>query len=213
VGQTTDELRAEVEERREDVSRDLEAIGDRLSPGRMIERRSAAVRGRFTQARNAVMGTADSATSSVRGATGSASDSIRETAGSAKDAITRAPGAAGQEMLSRTEGNPLAAGLIAFGAGLLAATLIPPSEREQQLAAKAEPGLRTAVDELKAGASDAVEQVKPVAEEAAQRVKDDAKEAVDSVKEQARSGAETMREEARSRTETMREPTTPPIGP
>ena len=202
MGQTTDELRTEVEDRRAAVSRDLEAVGDRLSPGRMVERRRAAVRARFTDVRTAVMGSADSATSTMRDA-----------AGSAKDAITSAPGAAGDAVLSRTEGNPLAAGLVAFGAGLLAATLLPSSHRERELAARAEPGLRTAVDELKASASDAVEQVKPVAEDAVQRVKDDARQAADSVKEEVTSGAETVKEEVRSSAETMRQPSTPSSTP
>jgi hypothetical protein len=37
----------------------------------------------------------------------------------------------------QTQGNPLAAGLIAFGVGWLAASLIPASRPEQQAAAKA----------------------------------------------------------------------------
>ena len=185
-----------MEDRRAAVSRDLEAVGDRLSPGRMVERRRAAMRARFSDIRNSVMGTADSATTSVRDAAGSATDSIRDSAGSAVGAIQRAPSAAGEAVIQQTEGNPLAAGLIAFGAGLLAATLLPPSNKEQELASKAEPGLRTAVDELRSGAEAAVEQVRPMAEEAVQQVKDDAKEAVESVREEARSGAESIKEQA-----------------
>ena len=46
-------------------------------------------------------------------------------------------------MKAKAEGNPLAAGLIAFGAGLLISGLIPSSQKEQQavstLQEKAEP--------------------------------------------------------------------------
>ena len=38
MGQTADELRSQIDEQRRDVSRDLEAIGDRVSPRRMAVR-------------------------------------------------------------------------------------------------------------------------------------------------------------------------------
>ena len=42
MGQTAEDLRTQLAEQRGDISRDLEAIGDRVSPGRMMERRQAA---------------------------------------------------------------------------------------------------------------------------------------------------------------------------
>ena len=44
MGQTTEELRStRIAEQRDDLGRDLEAIGDRVSPGRMAQRHKAAV--------------------------------------------------------------------------------------------------------------------------------------------------------------------------
>ena len=61
MGTTPDELRYELEQQRESLSRDLVAIGDRVSPGRMVERRKMAVRDSFGRARDAVMGARDTA--------------------------------------------------------------------------------------------------------------------------------------------------------
>ena len=44
MGQTTGQLKTELEQRRADVSADLEALGDRVSPGRMADRRRAQLR-------------------------------------------------------------------------------------------------------------------------------------------------------------------------
>jgi gas vesicle protein len=215
VGQTTGELKAQAEDQRAALSRDLEAVGDRLSPGRMVERRRAAVRERFTSVRTAVMGTADSATSSVRDTAGSAATATRETAGSVREAagstvdtLQQMPRAAGEAVVQRTEGNPLAAGLVAFGAGLLAATLLPPSSRERELAARAEPGLRNAVDELKSEAQQAVDELKPVAQQAVEQVKSDVQQAADSVKDEARSSADSFKEKASDAAESVKQDAT-----
>ena len=61
MGATAEELRADLGRQRQELSRDLEAIGDRVSPGRMMERRRASVRRRITVARETVMGTSDHA--------------------------------------------------------------------------------------------------------------------------------------------------------
>ena len=51
---------------------------------------------------------------------------------SAQSAVTGAPA----QLTSQARGNPLAAGLIAFGVGLLAGSLLPTSAAEQQAATK-----------------------------------------------------------------------------
>ena len=56
MGQTAEELRGQLVYQRAEVSRDLDAIGDRVSPHRMVERRQAAVRQRFTDIKERVMG-------------------------------------------------------------------------------------------------------------------------------------------------------------
>ena len=55
---STDELRRDIAARREDLGRDLDAIGDRLSPGRMVDRTRGRARMRVVAVRDRVMGQA-----------------------------------------------------------------------------------------------------------------------------------------------------------
>src|SRR4030095_14445549 len=111
-----DELKSDLERQREALGEDLEAVGDRVSPGRVVERRRAALRQGFGRLRDRVMGTADSARGGMSDAAGTASQKAGEATEAAKDRLSAAPQAVG----SAPEGNPLAGGVIAFGAGLLA---------------------------------------------------------------------------------------------
>ena len=57
-------------------------------------------------------------------------DSTQDAVGHAGEAVADAP----RKVASATQGNPVAVGLIAFGVGLLAASLIPASRPEQRAA-------------------------------------------------------------------------------
>jgi gas vesicle protein len=92
----------------------------------------------------------------------------------------------------RTRGNPLAAGLIAFGAGWLLSSLLPATEPEQQLASQ--------VKDL------ATEKGRPVAQQlgqagqqAAQELGESAQQKAQSVKETMTGAASTVTDEAQSR--------------
>jgi hypothetical protein len=186
VGQTAEELRARAELQRTELSRDLEAIGDRVSPGRIVERRRAAVRQRFERARDAVMGRADSVRETVRDGTSDTLSSVGDTASGFGERVGSAP----EAVRRQTEGNPLAAGLIAFGAGMLLATVIPSSQKEQDVGHRIEPRLSDMADgvksEVRASVRQVTEQIKPMAEEAVEGVKATAQDAVESVKQEAR---------------------------
>ena len=56
MGTTEDQLRHEAEMQRGRMGDTLEAIGDRLSPERMVERRKAAVSQTFRNMKESVMG-------------------------------------------------------------------------------------------------------------------------------------------------------------
>jgi len=122
VGATENELRRQAGEQRHEMGDTLEAIGDRLSPERIIERRKAAVGQRFRQVKDTVMGSPDYEEP--------VSERMRERTGgmvhSATDAVKGAPGA----LVDQARGNPIAVGVVAFGAGLLLATVMPKSETE-----------------------------------------------------------------------------------
>jgi len=185
VGKTAAELREEIELQRNEVGRDLDAIGERVSPGRIMERKTESVKQRFR-------GVKDSVKDSVMGTAEEASDLAQST----RDNVAGVP----EKVRSTTQGNPLAVGLVAFGFGLIAASLIPPSKKEQELGQQLQPQLEDAarrateagrdfVGELKPEVANAVEEVKGQATEAAQRLGDQAKQGAEHTAERAKEAA------------------------
>ena len=162
MGQTPDELREELADRRAAVSQDLEAIGDRVSPGRMVERRRAQVGSYVRRARDTVMG---------------AADSVEQAAGSVGSTAAEVPGA----VLTRTQGAPLAAGLAAFGIGFVVASIAPASRVEERAAAKLEPALQSAAGEVGAAAPAVGDHVREEARSAAVDLRESAEESVQRV--------------------------------
>ena len=98
MGTTPDELRNELEQQRESLSRDLVAIGDRVSPNRIVERRRMAVRQSFGRAREAVMGAKDTAV--TRQSSMGASTRRPCTSLGAKSKISKRPSAASTSVRS-----------------------------------------------------------------------------------------------------------------
>jgi len=174
MGQTTEDLKAQIADQRDTLGRDLEAIGDRVSPSRMAQRRKAAVREHWQSTKNRVMGSADTAT-----------NKLSDAASGMGEAVTSVP----QRAAGVAEGNPLAVGLIAFGAGLVVATLLPETEREKKLAAKVQPTIEHAASEVGASAQGAIEQMKPAVQEAVDEVKSSTRESAQQVKEHATDAA------------------------
>jgi hypothetical protein len=161
------------------MSQTLNAISEKVSPTQMARRQTGRVKDRFAGIRAAVMGSAENATQSVQGAAGATG----EKAGALVQSVQQAPQAA----KAQAQGNPLAAGLVAFGLGLLAASVIPASERERQLAAK--------VGET---AQPAVQQAQTVAQEVKQNLQENAQSALGEVKQAATSATQEMKDQAAS---------------
>jgi hypothetical protein len=151
MGQSTEELKVKLAENREALGEDLAAIGDRVSPGRMVERRRAQVRDRFGRMRETVMGAADSATTTVSDVTATATDTV-----------TGVPDA----VLSKAQGAPMAARLVAFGAGFLASSLMPATRKEQEVAARLQPALEEKAGEVGTAAQSVIDDVKERGEHA-----------------------------------------------
>jgi len=183
MGQTAEELRGQLVHQRAEISRDLDAIGDRVSPNRMIERRQAAVRQRVGGIKERLMGAADASIETVRDASASAHESA---SGVLHSTATVA------------EGNPLAMGLVAFGAGLVVASLFPATRAERDLAEHAQPTLEKAASEVAPAARHVAEEIKPAARDAVADLRESAKDAVDNVKEEAAQAA------SEAKSETMR---------
>lgn len=168
---TTDELRTRIEQQRSALGDDLDAIGDRISPRRMTERRKAAASDAMRSLRTRVMGTVEHV--------GTATSQVASEAG---ERLSDAPAAARRQI----QGNPLGAGLFAFAAGLVTAALLPETERERAVAQRAQPRLEEMAGEAGRTAQEAVDHLQPAARDAVEHVKGQAQEAADHVREQAR---------------------------
>lgn len=167
---TAQELKSEIEDRRRGIDEDLNALSDKVNPTKAARRRAEAARDKLGSAKDAVMGTASNAAGSV---TGGASD-VASSAGAVPGHIT-----------ATTRGNPLAAGLVAFGLGMVVSALIPASEPERRAAAAVDPHLdslaRAAADHGREVASELREPAKA----AIQDITDDATQRASAVQETA----------------------------
>jgi uncharacterized protein YjbJ (UPF0337 family) len=217
VGQSTDELRRDIENVRGDLTVTVDAIGDRLSPKQMVRRRTSRMRDGMTRIRETVMGTTtDGATGTgQRMATGmsSAGERVSDMASTASDRMSDAASTtaeqtreAPQEVRRATQGNPVAAGIIAFGSGLLLASLFPATEPERQAASAVQDRLeplkeratetgRELAGDLKQSAQGAVQEVKGTATDAAQDVAGQAKGAAGEVRDDANSAARDVKQQ------------------
>jgi hypothetical protein len=188
MGQSAEELKRDIAGTRADLGQTLDAIGDRVSPGRIVERRKNKVMNGLSSVRERVMGSATNA-----------GHAMGEGASSTVDTIKGTPGA----VVQQTQGSPLVAGAVAFGVGVLMASVFPASAKEQELAGELKDKAQPLADDLKQSAQEmaehlkepareAVEGVKQAATEGQQAVADTAKEAAGSAKEAARDGADTV---------------------
>ena len=174
-----EEIRTDIEHTRSELGRDVDALAEKVDPSKAVDRQKDRIRDRFRNAREAVMGSPDSGnqSDSNSGALQQASDQLSHLGDQAGEAVQNIP----DKVTSGTRGNPLAAGLIAFGAGLLASSLIPSSRMEQDAAEKVKDRAAPLVEEAKSAAQEAGEHLKPQAQEAAQAVKDTAAQGAENV--------------------------------
>jgi hypothetical protein len=187
-----EQIRREIERTRTELSDNVNALGDKVNPGSIAKRQVGRVRGAATSVKDAVMGSA-----------ADAADTGQQVATTMGDAVTGAPNAVAR----KAQGSPVAAGLIAFGAGLLVSSLLPASRVEQQAAEKVKDTAQPMVDDLtdtakevagnlKEPTQQALEEVKSTATDAAATVKDEATSAADDVKSQAQDSKDTVQQAA-----------------
>ena len=87
VGEESEALKADIEDRRESMTGTIDAIEDRVVPSRIIERRKNAARGWVGDVKERVMGT----TGAASGQAGSTVGKIGDGVSAATDAVTNAP--------------------------------------------------------------------------------------------------------------------------
>ncbi|MEU0161787.1 DUF3618 domain-containing protein [Streptomyces sp. NPDC006261] len=192
MGTQPDELKSDVEDTRAHLAHNVDRLADKVTPGKAARRKADATQRRITRVKERVMGAA----SDTKDATASGTQSVTDTAGQAGEAVKHTADQVGHSVRQapdritrQTQGSPVAAGVIAFGAGMLAAALLPSTDAEERVGAR----LRERSDEF-------LEPVKQTAQEVAQDVKEEmrgpATEAVDAVKSTAQDAAQTTKQKA-----------------
>jgi len=217
-----DQIRQDIERTRAELSSDVDALADKVSPASIAHRRVEDAKSTLSGVKEKVMGKASDAKAMVQErAPGlhssddpyasqgpSVSDRASSAVSSAQGVMSSAQGAAKSAptaVKAQAQGNPLAAGLIAFGAGWLVSSLLPASAKEQQAATqlkeKATSGplkekLTDAAHELQGSlqgtAQEAVQSLKSTAQDAAQTVKDEAQSAKSDVQDSAQSAKQNV---------------------
>ncbi|MDV7242912.1 MULTISPECIES: DUF3618 domain-containing protein [Rhodococcus] len=190
TSQDPDRIRADIERTRRNLSADVDTLAREANPTTIAKRKVGRMTSAVGGVRDRVMGSAQDAGSSLADAQSSAADAAQ----SAPRAVRR-----------HTQGNPLAAGLIAFGAGLLVASMLPASEREQEAALAVKEKAEPLTQELTDVAKDAAQNLKEPAQNATQAVKETVTEAADTVKAEGTSAAQDVQGRAADAKDTVRE--------
>jgi Protein of unknown function (DUF3618) len=186
-----DQIRAQIEQTRSSLSTDVNTLAETVSPGNVARRQVDKVRSAAGSAKDKVMGTASNVGADGRSAAGSATSALGDAASSSQEAVKAAPDA----VKARTQGNPLAAGLIAFGAGWLVASLIPASQPEQAAAKKLKDNASAVTGPLSDAGKEVADNLKEPAQQAFENVKTTAQDAAGTVTSEGTSAAQDVRDQ------------------
>lgn len=172
-----DEIREEIEQTRRDLASNVDNLHEKVSPSAVASRKVESAKSAVSNVKDKVMGNASSTTSGVG-----------DTFSSTSSTVTSTPDAARQ----KTRGNPMAAGMIAFGAGWLISSLLPASEREKQAAMQVKDKASEHSDALTAPAKEMAANLKEPAQQAAESLKATATDATATVKDEAQSAKDDV---------------------
>jgi len=185
-----DQIREDIERTRAELSSDVDALTDKVSPTQVAHRQAdkvrSAVGGVKDKVKDTVMGTVNETTS---------------TAGSTASAVGSAAKDLPHTAAAQARGNPLAAGLVAFGAGWLIASLLPATRKEQDLAQTAKQQAAPLVQEAKDSAKQVADHLREPAQDAAAAVKDRATQAGTTLRDQTQHTTQDLREQTTSTTQ------------
>ena len=217
-----EQIRAEIERTQASLGHDVDALTEKVTPSRIVERRVGRVRSTMGRWKDTVMGTTpgrggpasaagrvsgvvSQAGQSASGTAATAASTVSDAASSGAQALQEAP----QMIRQQARGNPLAAGLIAFGAGWLVSSLLPPSRTERQLAGQARDKVQEVGQPLARtvgqAAAEVKENLREPAQQAVESVRSTATDAGQTVAEEGRTAAERVQGRAQDATGTVRE--------
>ncbi|ROQ37136.1 uncharacterized protein DUF3618 [Frondihabitans sp. PhB188] len=179
TSKTPDQIRAEIDATRSELGTNVDALADKVNPTQIAHRQADKVKSRFSGVRETVMGSVHDKKASA----GTGADAVKD---------------AGQQAADKVKGNPLAVGLVAFGAGWLISSLIPASDKEKDLAGQVKEKAAPLVDQAKSAAQDVAQNLKGPAQDAIGSVKNTAQDAVGAVKDEAQSSASDVKDTAQA---------------
>jgi len=175
-----DEIQNEIEQTRASLSGNVDRLSEKVAPGKVLGRRVDNVKSGAASLKDRVMGSSETG-GGMRGAGSAVSNTVSDVGSAAQDA----PAAARRH----TQGNPLAAGMIAFGVGWLLSSLAPASDAEKQLASAAENAAKEHAEPLKQAGQSLIEDMKEPVQESVAQVKDTATQAAQDTADHAKSAA------------------------
>ena len=213
-------LRAEIARTRAELSDNVDTLTDTANPKNIAHRQTNKVKSAARGVRDHLMGAPDDPHDS--GTLGERADTVKDRADSVKDrasgalgsAQDRASGAldtvtdAPAQVQRRTRGNPLAAGLVAFGIGYLISSAIPSSEKEQHAASRLQDKAAPLTDKVRDAASEVADRLREPAQQAAASVKDAATDAVTHVKDEGTTARDDVQSQVRDSATTVKDTST-----
>jgi hypothetical protein len=191
------QLEQDIAHTRERLGRDVDALTEKVSPTAAAKRGVGRVRDAAASARESVMGKAPDVAS--------AKDSVVSAAGNAKESVAGAAETATVKVRQQARGNPLAAGVIAFGLGWLVSSLVPASKAEEQLGGQLKEKSGAVREQLSSAASQVVDDLREPARDAVEQVKQTAADSAGTVKDEASSQASGVAGEAKDRGQSVAE--------
>jgi Protein of unknown function (DUF3618) len=201
-----DEIRADIERTRAALSDDVDDLAESVKPKNVAGRQADKVKEAASNIKDRVMGSDDddysgSAVGTVGDKASSAKDTVSEKASDAREAVRQAP----RRMRRKAQGNPLAAGVIAFGLGMLVSSLIPSSEKEREAVSQLQENLEPVKEKAAEMAKEVGESLKPAAQQAAESVKTTAQEGAEHVRQEGQSAAQDVKDQAQESKQTVQQ--------
>ena len=198
-------LRADIARTRAALSDNVDTLTETANPKNIADRQVNKVKGAARGVREHLMGAPDDP--SDDGTVGETTDAVRDKLGSAKTGTANAVETVAdtsRQVRNKARGNPLAAGLIAFGVGYLISSAIPSSEKEQRAAGRLQEKAAPLTDKISEAAGEVAGRLQEPAQDAAASLKAAATDAVDSVKEQGATARGDVQSQVQDSTATVK---------
>ena len=190
------EIRAQIEQTRARLSDNVDELADQATPAHIAQRQVNKAKRAGSRLLDRVLGTVEDVRDSALDKAHDLASGVRE----AGDSVTGQASEFGhgvadlpREAGRQTQGNPVAAGVVAFGIGLLIAAAFPASRREQELAEAVKEKAQPLTDHVTAAAHEIADNLSEPAAQAVDTLKESAADAVDAVREEGGAAVDDVR--------------------